>query len=95
MVEPTPGAGPRYDRGVIWEPFVLALFLGLIVSAGLYFAYLWPSVEPSEAEPVMAAADSPLETEAAADHTPEARTESVPDVAEPSETVADEASPAS
>ena len=43
----------------------------------------------------MAAADSPLETEAAADHTPEARTESVPDVAEPSETVADEASPAS
>jgi len=31
---------------VIWEPFVLALVLGLIVSAGLYFAYLWPSVEP-------------------------------------------------
>jgi hypothetical protein len=31
---------------VIWEPFVLALLLGLIVSAGLYFAYLWPSVEP-------------------------------------------------
>jgi len=34
---------------VIWEPFVLALVLGLIVSAGLYFAYLWPSVEPVEA----------------------------------------------
>jgi hypothetical protein len=31
---------------VIWEPFILALVLGLIVSAGLYFAYLWPSVEP-------------------------------------------------
>ena len=31
---------------VIWEPFVLALVLGLLVSAGLYFAYLWPSVEP-------------------------------------------------
>jgi hypothetical protein len=31
---------------VIWEPFVLALVLGLVVSAGLYFAYLWPSVEP-------------------------------------------------
>lgn len=29
-----------------WEPFVLALVLGLLVSAGLYFAYLWPSVEP-------------------------------------------------
>jgi hypothetical protein len=25
---------------------VLAIVLGLIVSAGLYFAYLWPSVEP-------------------------------------------------
>jgi hypothetical protein len=31
---------------VIWEPFVLALALGLIVSAGLYFAYMWPSAEP-------------------------------------------------
>jgi hypothetical protein len=31
---------------VIWEPFVLALVLGLIISAGLYFAYLWPSIEP-------------------------------------------------
>ena len=36
---------------MIWEPFVLALFLGLIVSAGLYYAYLWPSVEPEEPEP--------------------------------------------
>lgn len=25
---------------------MLALVLGLVVSAGLYFAYLWPSVEP-------------------------------------------------
>jgi hypothetical protein len=33
---------------VIWGPFVLALVLGLVVSAGLYFAYLWPSVEPEE-----------------------------------------------
>jgi hypothetical protein len=31
---------------VIWEPFVLAVVLGLIVSAGLYFAYLWPQLEP-------------------------------------------------
>jgi len=44
--EPTPPGGSRYDRSVIWEPFVLAVVLGLIVSAGLYFAYLWPSVEP-------------------------------------------------
>ena len=33
---------------MIWEPFLLALVLGLIVSAGLYFAYLWPAVEPEE-----------------------------------------------
>jgi len=37
---------------VIWEPFILALVLGIIVSAGLYFAYLWPSVEPIDDEPV-------------------------------------------
>jgi hypothetical protein len=36
---------------VIWEPFILALVLGIIVSAGLYFAYLWPSVEPVDPEP--------------------------------------------
>lgn len=35
---------------MIWEPFILALVLGIIVSAGLYFAYLWPSVEPVEDE---------------------------------------------
>jgi hypothetical protein len=27
---------------VIWAPFLLALALGLVISAGLYFAYLWP-----------------------------------------------------
>jgi hypothetical protein len=47
---------------VIWEPFLLALVLGLIVSAGLYFAYLWPSVEPPEEE---APAEAPAATEAA------------------------------
>jgi hypothetical protein len=42
----------RYDGTVIWGPFLLALGLGLVVSAGLYFAYLWPAVEPAEpAEP--------------------------------------------
>ncbi|MGE0549717.1 MAG: hypothetical protein AB7O24_27670 [Kofleriaceae bacterium] len=35
---------------MIWEPFVLALVLGVIVSAGLYFAYLWPSVEPEHTD---------------------------------------------
>jgi hypothetical protein len=33
---------------VIWGPFLLALALGIIVSAGLYFAYLWPQVEPDD-----------------------------------------------
>ena len=50
---------------------MLALVLGLVISAGLYFAYLWPSVEPVDpadedapatdpatpAEPAAAAAD--------------------------------------
>ena len=48
---------------MIWEPFILALVLGIIVSAGLYFAYLWPSVEPVDpdaaapADPIAAPAD--------------------------------------
>ena len=32
----------------MWGPFLLALALGLVVSAGLYFAYLWPQVEPDD-----------------------------------------------
>jgi hypothetical protein len=36
---------------VIWGPFLLALALGLLVSAGLYFAYLWPQVEPEDPPP--------------------------------------------
>lgn len=40
--------GTRYHPCVIWGPFLLALALGLVVSAGLYFAYLWPQVEPDE-----------------------------------------------
>jgi len=47
--EPTTGRGARYHPGVIWGPFLLAVALGLVVSAGLYFAYLWPSDEPQEA----------------------------------------------
>lgn len=44
--DPTTVVGPRYHPDVIWGPFLLALVLGLLVSAGIYFAYLWPSVEP-------------------------------------------------
>jgi hypothetical protein len=43
---------------VIWEPFLLALVLGIIVSAGLYFAYLWPSVEPID-EPAATLPEAP------------------------------------
>jgi hypothetical protein len=49
---------------VIWEPFAMALVLGLLVSAGLYFAYLWPSVEPQDDdddEEVVAATDDKAE----------------------------------
>ncbi len=42
---------------------MLALVLGLVVSAGLYFAYLWPSVdavdEPLVASTAAVAADIP------------------------------------
>ena len=38
---------------------MLALALGLIVSAGLYFAYLWPAVEPVDDEAAQAGPGSP------------------------------------
>ncbi|HSR97272.1 MAG TPA: hypothetical protein VLM79_09490 [Kofleriaceae bacterium] len=47
---------------MIWEPFILALVLGIIVSAGLYFAYLWPSVEPDD-EAAPAAPPAPTSPE--------------------------------
>lgn len=40
----------------------MALVLGLLMSAGLYFAYLWPSVEPDEDE--VPAADAPTKADA-------------------------------
>ena len=33
---------------MIWEPFALAIFFGLLVSAGLYFIFIWPRIEPPE-----------------------------------------------
>lgn len=33
---------------MIWEPFVLAVVFGLVVSAGIYFIFLWPQREPSD-----------------------------------------------
>jgi hypothetical protein len=31
---------------VVWEPFLLAIGFGVAVSAAIYFAILWPQVEP-------------------------------------------------
>jgi hypothetical protein len=52
---------------------LLALVLGLVVSAGLYYAYLWPSVEPleEEAAPAPAAGKTALAASAAPDTAPE------------------------
>ena len=46
---------------MIWEPFVLAIVLGLVVSAGLYFAYLWPAIEPADM-------DDPVATDSNVQH---------------------------
>jgi hypothetical protein len=59
---------------VIWGPFLLALALGLVVSAGLYFAYLWPQVEPDD-DADDAAASRVDEGDKAGSAQPEAETE--------------------
>lgn len=33
---------------MIWEPFLLAVAFGVVVSAGIYFAVMWPQVEPED-----------------------------------------------
>ena len=35
---------------VIWAPFALALFVGLLVSALLHFVLIWPKQEPEDDE---------------------------------------------
>lgn len=77
---------------MIWEPFVLALVLGLIVSAGLYFAYLWPSVEPLDDEPESEAGSdtpAPASQEPPSDTAPDEPAPATASKAEP--VVADEA----
>jgi hypothetical protein len=41
----------------------MALVLGLLMSAGLYFAYLWPSVEPDDDEDDVAAPAEPANSD--------------------------------
>jgi hypothetical protein len=55
---------------VIWEPFVLALVLGIIVSAGLYFAYLWPSDPADPPDPPAGGAPGDAVPDAPADAPP-------------------------
>ena len=71
---------------MIWEPFLLALVLGLVVSAGLYFAYLWPSVEPLEEEVAVAPADPAAAEPAPADPAPADPAATAPAPAEPAAT---------
>jgi hypothetical protein len=33
---------------MISDPFIIALMLGLVVSAGLWFIFIWPSQEPPD-----------------------------------------------
>jgi len=63
---------------VIWGPFLLALALGLLVSAGLYFAYLWPQVEPEEPAGPPSASDADDTIEPAPDKPAEEAPEQPP-----------------
>jgi hypothetical protein len=99
---PTTGDGARYHPGVIWGPFLLALALGLVVSAGLYFAYMWPHVEPldedEEPEAATTSSAAPAETASADDSpAPEAPAAEPPTATAaepPSEAATDESKPA-
>lgn len=33
---------------MVWEPFALAVMMGLLVSAAIYFIVMWPQVEPDD-----------------------------------------------
>jgi len=69
---------------VIWGPFLLALVLGLLVSAGLYFAYLWPQVEPDDAA-VAPSPDDKAEDEGDDKPAPAKPAEEAPEQPPPSE----------
>jgi hypothetical protein len=44
------GATLRCAHAVVWEPFALAVIMGLLVSAAIYFIVMWPQVEPLDPE---------------------------------------------
>ena len=33
---------------MIWEPYALAAVFGLVISAVIYFVFVWPKVEPDD-----------------------------------------------
>ena len=76
---------------MVWEPFALAIVFGLLISAGIYFVFLWPQVAPdddvdpaaADAEPTAAEAEPTVAeaAPAAADAEP-AAAEAAPTVAE-------------
>lgn len=51
---------------MVWEPFALAILMGLLVSAAIYFIVMWPQVEPRDPEDAAAAADEDKEASKAA-----------------------------
>ena len=49
---------------MVWEPFALAVVMGLLVSAAIYFIVMWPQVEPEDpADAPVAADEAPASTE--------------------------------
>ncbi len=43
---------------MVWEPFALAVVMGLLVSAAIYFIVMWPQVEPDDVDEPAALAAS-------------------------------------
>lgn len=64
---------------MVWEPFLLAIGFGLAVSAGIYFAILWPQVEPLDDDELAAQESAaPAAAEPAAATTGETQGDAVP-----------------
>ena len=38
----------RPDGAMVWEPFVLAVGFGAVISGALWLVFLWPAQEPDD-----------------------------------------------
>lgn len=47
---------------MIWEPFLLAVAFGVVVSAAIYFVVMWPAVEPPDDDEAAPRDPGPPET---------------------------------